>query len=451
MTADLYIRNGRIVTETSDFTGGIVIKDGKISQLVHGNPEIEAVETIDATGKVVMPGMVDPHVHFSEPRPDAYEGFETGTKAAAAGGITTVVEMPLNASPPTISGELLAKKQAVVQQKAVIDVGLWGGLVDNNLTELPDLEAGGVLALKAFMSDSASDFARSDDDIVFAGLQFAAEHGLPVGVHCENEYITRFLKEKLQAEGRKDMRAWPESRPPFQELEAIDRAIHLAKASGGHLHIVHISQAEGIRKTIAARQAGVNVTNETCPQYLLLDVEDYVRIGPTAKCAPAIRPRELVEELWGSVLAGEVDVIACDHSPCLPKDKAGAADDVWQIWGGISGVQTMLQGIITEGVHKRGLSLNLLVKMMSSNPARIFGMYPQKGSLEPGTDADIVIVDLDAEWTLTADQLLYLHKHSAFIGYEFKGAVSQTLVRGMPVWADGEIQVEPGYGNLVNR
>ena len=451
MKPDLYIRNGRIVTENAIFDGGITIKDGKIHQLINGNSDVEADEIIDVHGNVIMPGLVDPHVHFSEPRPDAYEGFHTGTMAAAAGGITTVIEMPLNASPPTISGEHLARKQAVVEEKAVIDVGLWGGLVENNLADLPDLKAGGVLALKAFMSDSASDFARADDDIIFAGLEYSAEHGIPVGVHCENEYITRSLKERLQNDGRKDLAAWPESRPPFQELEAIDRAIHWAKASGGQLHIVHISQAEGIRKTLQARLEGVKVTNETCPQYLLLDLDDYLRIGPTAKCAPAIRPREIVEELWDAVLAGQVDVIACDHSPCLIEQKAGVADNVWEIWGGISGVQTMLQGIITEGVHKRGLSLSLLVKMMSSNPARIFGLYPQKGSLLPGSDADITIVDLDKEWTLTADQLLYQNKHSAFIGYEFKGAVLQTLVRGNTVWKDGKITAEPGTGRLLKN
>ena len=323
--------------------------------------------------------------------------------------------------------------------------------MENNLADLPDLIEGGVLALKAFMSDSASDFARSDDDIIFAGLQFAAEHGLPVGVHCENEYITRYLKEQLQGNGRKDLAAWPESRPPFQELEAIDRAIHLARASQGNLHIVHISQGEGIQKTLRARQEGVNVSNETCPQYLLLDHEDYLRIGPSAKCAPVIRSRELVEELWASVLAGQVDVIASDHSPCLVSQKAGAADDVWQIWGGISGVQTMLPGIITEGVHKRGLSLSQLVKMMSANPARIFGLYPQKGSLLPGTDADLTIVDLDKEWTLTKEMLCYHSKHSAFLGYSYKSEVTQTLVRGKTVWHNGELQVEGGYGRLLLR
>ena len=451
MNIDLYLRNGQIITEEGSFWGGLTVQAGKIAHLVSGNPDLLAREIIDVRGKAVLPGLIDPHVHFSEPRPDAYEGFLTGTSAAAAGGITAVIEMPLNASPPTIDGENLRRKQAIVQQTAVIDVGLWGGLVENNLADLPDLAEGGVLALKAFMSDSASDFARADDDIIYAGLQFAAKRNLPVGVHCENEYITRHLKQLLQAQGRRDLAAWLESRPPFQELEAIDRALHLARATRGKLHVVHVSQGDGIRKIIKARQEGAQVTNETCPQYLLLDEKDYLRIGATAKCAPVIRPREMVEDLWDCVLAGQVDVIASDHSPCLPSQKAGAAHDVWQIWGGISGVQTMLPGLLTEGVHKRGLSLSALVRMMSANPARIFGLYPRKGSLFPGADADFTVVDLDKEWTLETDQLLYQNKHSAFIGYQYRGTVTQTFVRGNCVYRDEQIIAQPGYGQLLLR
>ena len=209
----LYIRNGTVVTEQAAFHGGIVVEDGKIAQLVHGNPDLPAQEMLNVDHQLIMPGLVDPHVHFSEPRPDAYEGFLTGTSAAAAGGITSVVEMPLNASPPTINAHHLARKQAVVEANAVIDVGLWGGLVENNLADLPGLSAGGVLAFKAFMSDSASDFARSDDDIIYAGLRYAAEHDTVIGVHCESEYITRYLKQELQAAGRVDLAAWLESRP----------------------------------------------------------------------------------------------------------------------------------------------------------------------------------------------------------------------------------------------
>jgi allantoinase len=451
MSFDTYVRNGRIITENGEFQGGIAIVHGKVDRLVTGNPDLPAREVIDVGGHLVLPGLIDCHVHFSEPRPDAYEGFLTGSLAAAAGGITTVIEMPLNASPPTVDGHHLGRKQAVVADKAIIDIGLWGGLVDDNLAHLSDLAAGGVFGLKAFMSDSASDFPRADDDIIYAGLQFAKEVGLPVGVHCENEYVTRFLKQQLRQSGRRDLAAWTESRPPFQELEAIDRAIHLARAVGGHLHIVHISQAKGIRRTNRAKHEGVRISNETCPQYLLLDQDDFLRIGPAAKCAPVLRSRETVEALWECVLADQVDVIASDHSPCTVSQKAGATGDVWKVWGGISGVQTALPAILTEGVHRRGLTPQQMVRMMSSNPARIFGLHPRKGSLLPGADADLTVVDLDREWTLTPDRLHYLHKHSAFLGYPFKGAVVQSMVRGRTVWQEGEQKVAAGYGQLLRR
>lgn len=448
MQVDLYVKNGQVVTETAVFPGGVAIKHGRIAQLIHGDAELDAREVIDVGGNHILPGVVDPHVHLSEPGTD-YEGFETGSYAAAAGGITSLIEMPMNAMPPTVDKASLELKQAVVRQKTIMDIGLWGGLVDKNEANLADLAAGGVLALKAFMSDPGPGYDRVDDDVLYAGMQFAAAHGLPVGVHAENEYLTRHLRQTLAAAGRTDLAAWPESRPPFEELEAIQRAIALARATGVQLHIVHVSLGEGVKTAVSAKNSGVNLTVETCPQYLLLDHDDFLRIGPTAKCAPPIRSRAHVEALWECVLAGQVDVIASDHSPCLLTQKA--TSNVWDVWGGISGLQTMLPGLLTEGVIKRGLPLPALVRMMSANPARIFGLYPRKGAMLPGSDADLVVVDMDRPWTLTADQLFQRNKHSAFVGYGFKTAVVQTIRRGETIYANGQITARPGSGQLLSR
>jgi allantoinase len=219
----------------------------------------------------------------------------------------------------------------------------------------------------------------------------------------------------------------------------------------GNLHIVHISIAKGIRAVEEAKKRGVSVTAETCPHYLTLDQDDFVRLGPVAKCAPPLRTRQEVDALWECVLAGLVDTIASDHSPCTWDEKAAGMTNIWKGWGGISGIQTMLPAIITEGVHKRGLPLTALVRMMSSNPARIFGLYPQKGALQPGSDADFVVVDLDKEWTLTTNDLFYKNKHSPYVGYTFKGKVEQTYIRGKQVYKDGMIVVEPGYGKALRR
>jgi len=272
-----------------------------------------------------------------------------------------------------------------------------------------------------------------------------------VGTHAENEYVTSYLGKVLQRAGRNDRAAWYESRPPDSELEAIQRACYWAGVTNGNLHIVHITIPDGIRALNDAKKQGIKVTSETCPHYLVFDHDDYEEIGPAAKCAPPIRSRQIVEEMWELVLEGKIDTIASDHSPCLWADKVPGMNDIWKAWGGISGVQTMLPAILIEGVHNRGMPLRDIARMMAANPARIFGLYPQKGALKPGSDADLTVVDLESEWTLSSEDLFYKNKHSAYIGRSFKGRVTQTFVRGKSVFQDGAIQVEPGYGKALMR
>jgi len=452
MKYDLYLKNAQVVTEEEIFNGGVVIVGEKISRLVHGEEEIEADQELDLDGKVLLPGLVDDHVHFNEPGRTEWEGYRTGSMAAAAGGITTFLEMPLNSYPATINQELFNNKRQAVKTESVVDYGNWGGLVNNNLTDLTGLCEAGSIGLKAFMSNSGiDDFKRIDDDLLYAGLLSAKKNGNVIGVHAENEYVTKYLGEQIRDAGRTDRTGWSESRPPSAELEAIQRACYWAGVAQSNLHVVHVTIAEGIRAVADAKSKGFHVTSETCPHYLLLNETDFEKIGPAAKCAPPLRSSAEIEELWKCVLDGMVDTIASDHSPCLWEDKAPGLDNIWNAWGGISGVQTMLPAIITEGVHKRGLRLTDLVRMMSSNPARIFGLYPQKGSLETGADADLTIIDLDAEWTLSAEDLLYKNKHSAYLGYTFKGKIQETFVRGKRVYKDGKITVKPGYGQPLNR
>jgi len=451
MAVDLYLKNGRVVTETGEVYRGIAVQDGKIERLISDDTSIAAREEIDLRGRLVLPGLVDDHVHFNEPGREHWEGYTTGSKAAAAGGVTTFMEMPLNATPPTINAQNLRNKRTAVADKSVVDYALWGGLVDNNVADLADLHDGGVIGFKGFMSNSGVDFARINDDVLYAGLRQAKELGNLVAVHAENEWVTSLLGEELRAAGRTDRAAWYASRPPATELEAVQRAVYWAGVTGGRLHIVHVTIAAGMEGALAAKAAGVNVTVETCPHYLYFDESDFERLGPAAKCAPPLRSRDEVEALWECVLSGKVDTIASDHSPCPWADKAPGLDNIWKAWGGISGVQSMLPVLLTEGVCKRGLALPDLVRLTAGNPARIFGLYPTKGSLLPGSDADLVVVDLDAAWELAADDLFYKHKHSAYVGSRFQGRVERTLLRGQTVYADGQICVEPGYGQWLRR
>lgn len=447
--ADLLIRNGHIVTAEREFGGAVVIADGRVRELLEGDPPVAARETIDAAGLLVLPGLVDAHVHFSEPGRGHWEGFETGSRAAAAGGITTFVEMPLNAHPPTVDAEALRLKRAAASV-SLVDYALWGGLVDDNLDDLAGLEAGGVAGYKAFMV-TATDFPRADRRILREGMRRIAGFGSLLAVHAEDEEMTTRLTAELRDAGRRDRPAWSEARPIAAELRAIDDAIELAEETGVRLHVVHVSSAAGIDRISAAKARGVRVTAETCPHYLFFDETDLVRLGPVAKCAPPLRAPAEREALWERVLAGAVDVIASDHSPCLWEEKAAGDDDIFEAWGGISGLQSTLPALITEGVVKRGLRLPELVRMTSAGPASLFGLHPRKGSISPGNDADLVLVDPGASHTLTEADLQYRNRHSAYVGSAFTSRVVSTICRGRRVFPFDGASAAQGYGIEVRR
>jgi allantoinase len=447
---DLYIANALIVEEERAWRGGLGVHAGKVAAHFEGEANVTANEVIDAGGLPVLPGLVDAHVHFNEPGRTDWEGFTCGSMGAAAGGVTSLIDMPLNNYPAAVDGATLRNKQTAVQGHSVVDYCLWGGLVTDNVALLPEQDAAGAIAYKAFMSHSGiDDFPAVTDGVLFEGLCHAARVGKLVGVHAESEALTAHFSKQIRATGRTDRRAWLESRPPFTELEAINRALLLARIAGARLHIVHVSIAEGIDQIDTARQQGQAVTCETCPHYLVLDEDDFIAIGPTAKCAPPLRSRAHVEALWQRVLAGKVDMIASDHSPCPTADKQRGEQDIWAAWGGITGVQTTLPLLLHAGVYRRGLSLSLLTALTAANPARLFGLYPRKGTLRIGADADLVIVDPDAEWTIRASELFAQHKHSPYDGRRQRGRVRATLVRGQVVYRDGAIVAPLGHGRLL--
>lgn len=448
---DLFLTDAEIVSEEGILHGGVLIDQGKVVEVVSGAEQRAARHVIDVGGRHLLPGVVDGHVHFNQPGREHWEGYRCGSMAAAAGGVTTTLEMPLNATPPTISVANLDLKRRAIVDEPLVDYALWGGLVDNNLEDMAGLHHEGVIGFKAFLSDSGVDFARIDDDLLYAGLLKARELGTLIGVHAENEYVCRHLRREMRAGGRTDRASWCAARPPAEELEAIQRACYWAGVTGGRLHIVHVSIPQGVRAAATAKRNGVAVTVETCPHYLLFDEQDFERLGPVAKCAPPIRSRACVDELWGCIASGLVDTIGSDHSPCPLEDKAAGIDDIWLAWGGITGIQTMLPAMLSEGVNRRGLPLPLLVKLMSANPARIFGLYPRKGRIAAGADADLVIINLEKEWTLAAEGLFSRHRHSPYVGCTFKGAVERTLVRGVTVYQDDQVTGTPGFGQLIRR
>jgi allantoinase len=449
-TYDLCITNALLIDEDGAWQGGLGVRDGKIVARFEGEVACHADRMIDAGGLPLLPGLVDAHVHFNEPGRTDWEGFTHGSMAAAAGGVTTVIDMPLNSAPAVVDETTLLAKAQAIAGHSLVDYALWGGLVTNNVAHLAEQEAAGAVAYKAFMSLSGiDDFPAVTDGVLLDGLCYAATVDALVAVHAESEALTSHLTAQLRAQGRIDRRAWLESRPPVAELDAIIRALLLAREAKARLHVVHVSIADGVDAVQQARSMGLSVTCETCPHYLVLDEEDFVRIGPDAKCAPPLRSRMMVEELWQRVLAGQVDTIGSDHSPCPTADKRRGDANIWSAWGGISGVQTMLPLLLDEGVAKRDMPLPLLVKLTAANPARLFGLYPRKGTLRVGADADLVIVDPDAEWTVQPNDLFSRHSHSPYVGRTLRGRVQTTLVRGQVVYHAGKIVGEAGHGRWI--
>lgn len=437
---DLILRNGTLVTPGGPRRSDLAVADGIIAGL---SPEIEGSsrEEVDASNLHVFPGAIDAHAHFNEPGRTRWEGFATGTRALAAGGVTSFVEMPLNSYPPTCDAESLDEKLVLARRSSLVDFALYGGLVPGNLERLPELAERGVAGFKAFMSSTGTlDFEAADDLTLYEGMASAAKLGVPVLVHAENRGITDSLAGRAVRTLRTTARDYLDSRPVVAELEAIGRAIFLAEETGCSLHIVHLSTGRGVALVAAARERSVDVTCETCPHYLLLTEEAVEEMGALAKCAPPLRPREDLESLWHEVFDGNVDFVASDHSPCPPDMKAG--DDFFRAWGGIAGCQSLLSSMLDEGHHERGLPLERVAALTSTNVADRFGLAG-KGRLEVGADADLALVDLDSSFTLRAEDLFYRHEISPYVGRAFRGKVVRTIVRGTTVSLDGRIASDP--------
>lgn len=416
----------------------IGISDGKFVALAP-NLSGSANTEIDANGFAIFPGVIDAHVHFNEPGRTDWEGFETGSRAAAAGGTTTVFEMPLNAHPPTTNRENFEWKRAAAEASSLVDFGLWGGLIPGNLSDLEPLRDCGVVGLKAFMCNSGiGDFPHVDLATLRAGMQRAAQLDLLVAVHAESEEITSALTGAARAAGENGVRDYLNTRPIAAELEAIRSALDSAGEAGCRLHIVHVSCGKGVALVAEARARGLDVTCETCPHYLALTEEDMERLGAVAKCAPPLRSAE--EQRGLRERLSDVTTIGSDHSPSPPELKQ--RDNFFDAWGGISGCQHLLQLLIDAGI-----SITEIRRLTSGGVASRFRV-PGKGGLAIGNDADFALVDLEATEFITAESLHYRHKQSPYLGRPGKGRVRRTFLRGQTIYEDGNFAARP-MGRLV--
>jgi allantoinase len=423
------IRNGMVVTPEGVFRSDVAIEGGKI---VAVGPELPGGRSeIDAAGLHIFPGVMDVHLHFNEPGRTEWEGAATGSRALAAGGGTTFFDMPLNSTPCTVNAAEFQKKRAALEEASIADFGLWGGLIPGNVGEFAGMAECGAVGFKAFMSNSGlPEFPRADDLTLYEGLCEAARLGLPVSVHAESEEITAGLSKRFSAGGVPEFLS---SRPVVAEVEAIKRATALAKEAGAKLHIVHISSGKGVTAAAEAKASGVDVSIETCAHYLFFTEEDIERLGAIAKCAPPLRDQSEQSALWHQVVEGVVEIVASDHSPAPPSMKTG---DFLKAWGGIAGVQSTLSVLLTHG-----LRLERIVSLCAARPAQRF-QIPNKGAIAMGNDADLVLVDLDAKYTLKLEDLHQRHPLSPYLGREFQGRIRRTIRTGETIFLDGAITAQ---------
>lgn len=443
-TTDIVVRGRRVVTQDGIRPAAIHLREGRISS-VRAYADVPTGASLrDAGDLLVMPGLVDTHVHVNEPGRTEWEGFETATRAAASGGVTTIVDMPLNSVPPTTTVAALAEKRRAADGRIAVNVAFWGGVVPGNAAELAALCDAGVRGFKCFLVPSGVDeFPAVSEGDLRAALPILAERDRPLLVHAE-------LQEPIERAGGKaaggDPRAygaWLQSRPDEAEVEAVALLARLAREFDAHIHVVHVSSAAAIPLIREARAEGVRLTAETCPHYLTFAAED-VAPGATAfKCAPPIRERANREGLWAALLEGDLQLVASDHSPSPPAMKYVRDGDFRKAWGGIAGLELGLAATWT-GLSSRGGGLERLVDWLSAAPARLAGLEGRKGVIAAGADADLVIWDPNASFTVDPVRLHHRHKLTPYAGMTLRGRVMATFVGGHLVHERGIVDTAHG-------
>ncbi|MBZ5606909.1 MAG: allantoinase AllB [Acidobacteriia bacterium] len=437
------IRSRRVVLPNAVDPASIEIHDGRIAA-IHAY-EYSASTTIDAGDNFILPGLIDTHVHINEPGRTDWEGFHTATRAAAAGGYTTLVDMPLNNLPATTTVENLRLKQNAARGHAMVDYGLWGGVVHDNACDILPLASAGVLGYKCFLAHPGIDgFSVVNRAQLETAMPLIAEAGLPLLVHAELPGPIDQATAQLEA-ARCDWKRYATylaSRPDAAEIEAIRLMIELSRKHRCRVHIVHLSSAEALPDLQAARAEGLPVTVETCPHYLYFAAEDIADGATLLKCAPPIRSHTNRERLWQALLDGGIDLIATDHSPCPPDMKTHAQGSFLEAWGGIASLELGLSVVWTEA-QQRDIAISQVVRWMSGEPARLAGLDHRKGAIRAGNDADLVVFDPDRKRQVDPMRLQHRHAITPYAGETLAGIVETTFVRGEKVFDRGVFASQP--------
>ncbi len=459
---DLLIKNGILVTTSTCEKANIYVRDEKIAVISSTLLEEGATEEIDAEGLYIYPGFIDTHVHSRDGGATHKEDFYHSTRAAAAGGLTTIFEMP-NAVPAVVDRESFEAQKANLSGKANVDFAMWGlCLGDLNNDRLQELSELGVGAFKFFWGYAIRKSNYSliynydpndtdvippfDDGAVYDLFRAVARTGKPVAIHAENAaLINRLTAQVKPEEYPNEFEALLACRPSLAEIQVVNTAIEYAKDTGAKLHILHISAKETPHIIDQARKEGIDVTGETCPHYLYLCNEDYDRVGSMIKCYPPVRRKEDQEELWKSLKNGQLRFVCSDHAPHTEKEKTGS---LFQIPSGMCGLET-LAPLMIQAVNEGRITKNQLAGILSEEPAKFFGLYPRKGSLEVGTDADFSIVDFEREYLVEKEKLQSVSKVTAFDGMKIHGCVVCGILRGQVIMKDGKPTQEQPVGKFI--
>jgi allantoinase len=429
------IQSNRVVLPDGVRPAAIFVRDGVIAGL--GAPgEFARAMTLDFDDSVIMPGIVDTHVHINEPGRTTWEGFETATMAAAAGGVTTIIEMPLNSIPAVTTGKALQQKISAAEGKLFVDVGFWSGVVPGNSAELGEMYEAGAFGFKCFLVPSGVpefEFVRESD--LRQAIPELARLGAVLLVHAELPEPIDQAMERAKGREPKHYATWLDSRPCQAEVEAIELLVRLAEEYKARIHIVHLSSASALGKIRSAQQRNVRITTETCPHYLTIAAEEIPDGATEFKCAPPIRERSNQEQLWEALREGPIDFIVTDHSPAPPETKCIDSGDFMRAWGGIASLQLSLP-LVWTGARQRGFNLNDVSNRLCGSPAKFAGL-PRKGEIKPGNDADFVVWDPEDSFQVNPEMLFFRHKLTPYIGRTLYGVVRSTFVRGREMYASG--------------
>jgi allantoinase len=435
------LRSSRVVLDDVVVAKTLVFRGGKIAEILDETPE--GLDVVDCGDLAVSPGLVDCHVHINEPGRTEWEGFATATRAAAAGGVTTLVDMPLNSLPVTTTRRALDLKLQACEGQRHVDVGFWGGVVPNNTLDLSDLRAGGVLGCKAFLVHSGIDeFPNTTEADLRRSMPVLRDLGLPLLVHAELD-----LGATVTETDARVYRGYLQSRPHEWEDAAIEMMIRLCRETRCAVHIVHLSSAHSLPALRDAKNEGLPITAETCPHYLCFDAETIPDGATFYKCAPPIREHQNREALWQGLLDGVIDFVITDHSPCTPQLKLPEQGDFHGAWGGIASLQLGLSAIWTEA-FRRGASLCQLSRWMSRAPAAFAGLSGRKGCIAVGADADLVVWDPDAEFIPNRSNVFFKHRVSPYLGQTLRGKVLLTFLSGNVVY-DGHCHPAGASGKTL--